>query len=35
VHQLFAATLDTVFDRIAAIQRAARGQGATARPGGR
>ena len=32
VHQLLAATLDTVFDRIAAIQHAARDGGSTDRP---
>src|SRR3954451_4118429 len=32
VHQLLAATLDTIFDEIAAIQRAAREGGATDRP---
>src|SRR5690349_9158074 len=32
VHQLLAATLDTVFDEISAIQRAAREDGATDRP---
>jgi xylulose-5-phosphate/fructose-6-phosphate phosphoketolase len=32
MHQLFAATLDTVFDEIAAIQRRARQEGVTDRP---